>query len=168
MIMRNAAFTVPASGWNVYQTSGSQAITLGFAQLGCTSEVDVQAFSSAFSVTGAKLSDAIVGASLPKSSTRLIHDGRQGNRLALAIANTADTPVDYIVSARLLAGEPIVSGVRTLSSSAVYVGYVDELIRLPENNVSQVTIETLNSGRTVSVSALRFSGSVFSTVLPVR
>lgn len=151
-------YSMPANGWVISSTSGTQPFQAGYATLQCSSSVEAQLLYSLYGSDGTKLSEATVFPSPPASSLNLVADETGGAQLGLAIANDSDQSVTYTVAVR---GVP--SGSVTVPPRGYVAKFVDQLVpQIPANSVSLVQISS--TAGTASVIGLRFTGLVFTTI----
>jgi hypothetical protein len=162
-----ASFTLSSYAWEAISTAGTQSFSSGYAVLICDQPVHAQATYSLHGSSGQKLGEAAVIADrLP--GAQFVIDQRQGERLAVAIANdeSSSNNCSLTLLDRTAApiGEPTTL---TISSRTTVAKFVDELVRfsLPPTFLGSVNLAC--SGEAMYPIALRFSGEVFSTIQPV-
>jgi hypothetical protein len=155
----SSGYSVPANGWTIASTNGTQLFQSGYATLDCkTTKVEAQLLYSYYSADGTKLSEATVFSSPPSSSVLVVADQRDGAQLGIAIANDSDQRVSYTITVPGVNG----SGTVTLAPRTAIAKFLNELVPgIPANSVGVAQISSSGIG---SVVGLRFTGSVFTTI----
>jgi len=158
----NVKYSFSSGSWFINGSLGTQPFESGYATLACSDSVDAVLLYAFYSPAGVKLSEVTVFSSPPADVAQILGDGREGARLALAIANDTDRTASYLIRAGDSNGSPV--GLRTLSLGprSARAFFLDELFRVVPNNVGPILINS-DAGPS-NVIGIRFTGDVFTMV----
>jgi len=160
-----SSFLIPAAGWVISPISDTGTLQSGYASLKCSHTVEAQLLYSFYSPAGSKIAESTIYSSPPGEVLWFLGDSRENSKIAIAIANDSDQPIDY--SIMVLDENPSYAAINgTLppippkSSKAVFI---DEFFPggVAPNVHGPVII---NSRGPLSVSGFRFTGPVFTTI----
>ena len=155
--------TIPEEGFVSVRTAGTAPLATGYATLTCDKSVFAEVTYSFYSSTGVKLSEATVFSSSPSSVGHIISDGRDGARLAVAIANDTDIVRLYDLTLRESNGNTVSTGSVEVGARSNFGQFVDEMLTVPAGQVLMLEIQSADSSD-FSAIGLRFTGGVFTTV----
>lgn len=154
--------TIPANGWMLVRTAGTQSFQSGYATVTCNTFVDAQVLY-AFYVGGFKASEATVFSSRPLSSFKLLADQTESARLGLAIANNTDIAHTYQITLVNATGSTFGTGTVAVGARQTIARFLDELLPATTGRMLQVQIRASDFSD-FSIIGLRFTGSVFTTI----
>jgi hypothetical protein len=160
-----STFSLPAGGWSIVSTPGTQPLKSGFAVLTCSGPVAAEVLYSAYSSTGALLAEATVFSSPNATLAQLLADHRNGAQLGIAIANTSDAAVEIVIKAIDDTGNQVGQGTVQLPAKGQVSKFLFEMLSLPPQFVGRVLISTnpSNVGNIYAI-GLRLTGYVMTTI----
>jgi hypothetical protein len=149
--------------FGVAPTNGTQPFQAGYVTMDCSSSpVDAQELYSYYAANGAKLSEATVFSSPAAQVVQILADSREGAQIGLAIANDSDQTNSYAIVVTDANGVVLGSTTQTLNPRSSVAKFLNDFVTLPANYVGRVTVHS-DTG-TSSIIALRYTGSVFTTI----
>ena len=163
--------TIPAGGWALLQSPGTQQFQRGYGTLRCVGTVYATLLYGYY-LNGVKLSEAAVFGAESWNKFNLIADQTEGARLGIAIANDSDIAANYQITLRTTSGV-------TFSTTTVLVGprsslarFLDELIPASRNQILEAKIERAGGPTALlfdsAVIGIRMTGAVLTTIPAVR
>ena len=158
--------TVPGNGFTSFRTTGAGRLQSGYATVGCDRRISGQLTYASYDASGTKFGEATVfPTEVESSSYSMIVDGRDGARLALAIANDTDRSRVYNLTLRDREGYRVSTGSVTVPARSNVAQFLNELISPPPASGHVYLLEVRSSGRSdFSMIGLHVTGFVFSTV----
>ena len=144
-------------------TKGADALASGWATLSCSQPVQASLMYAFLTPNGTIVSMATVFPAPPATYANFPIVSGVGFRYAIAIANTGTTPIS--VTAYLTnSGGQTTNQTFQVPAASQYVHFIDELMTVP--SAGGLNTFELTSPTRFNVTALLFSGSVFSTLVP--
>ena len=158
-------FSLPAGGWSIVRTPGTQPLKTGYAVLNCSAPVAAEVLYSANSSTGALLAEATVFSSPNATMAQLLADHRNGAQLGVAIANTSNAAVEIVIRALDSNETQVGQATVQLPAKGQVAKFLFELLTLPPGFVGRVLISTnpANVGNIYAI-GLRLTGYVMTTI----
>ena len=158
--------TVPGNGFMSFRTTGAGRLQSGYATVGCDRRISGQLTYASYDASGTKYGEATVfPTEVESSSYSMIVDGRDGARLALAIANNTDISRTYELTLRDGAGDTVSTGSVTVPARSNIAQFLNDLISPPPDSGTVYLLEARSSDHSdFSMIGLHVTGVVFSTV----
>ena len=158
--------TVPGNGFTSFRTTGAGRLQSGYATVGCDRRISGQLTYASYDASRTKFGEATVfPTEVESSSYSMIVDGRDGARLALAIANNTDFTRTYNLTLRDWAGARVSSGSVSVSARSNVAQFLNELISPAPASGIVYLLEVRSSDHSdFSMIGLHVTGFVFSTV----
>lgn len=165
---RGSSFTVtvPGNSFMSARTTGAGRLQSGYATVGCDRRISGQLAYATYDASGTKFGEATVfPTEVESSSYSMIVDGRDGARLALAIANDTDHSRIYNLTLRDREGNRVSTGSVTAPARSNVAQFLNDLISPPPASGHVYLLEVRSSDRSdFSMIGLHVTGPVFSTV----
>ena len=158
--------TVPGNGFVSFRTTGAGRLQSGYATLGCDSRISGQLTYASYDASGTKYGEATVfPTEVESSSYSMIVDGRDGARLALAIANNTDFSRTYNLTLRDWSGSRVSTGSVRVSARSNVAQFLNDLISPhPASGIVYLLEVRSSDNSDFSMIGLHVTGFVFSTV----
>jgi hypothetical protein len=159
------SFVMDPGGWQVISSLSGQSLVLGSATLDCNRVVSAQ-LRYTLRVDGRVVSEATVSSSSPGTLLQFLADQREGARVGVAVTNPYDVEGEYGITVIDVEGRSLGSIVVRLAPGTSVSGFIDEIVRVPTDNVDLVLVQSNTAGIEAFALGLRFTGEAFSTVPP--
>jgi hypothetical protein len=158
-------FVMDPGGWQVISSLSAQSLTSGSASLDCNRVVSAQ-LRYTLRVAGRVVSEATVSSSSPGTLLQFLADQRDGARVGVAVTNPYSVEGEYVIKVINVEGGSVGSIVVRLAPGTSISGFIDEIVRVPTDQVELVLVQSTTPGIEAFALGLRFTGDAFSTVPP--
>jgi hypothetical protein len=159
------SFVMDPGGWQVISSLSGQSLISGSASLDCNRVVSAQ-LRYTLRVDGRVVSEATVSSSSPGTLLQFLADQREGARVGVAVTNPYNVEGEYGIKVINVEGTSIGSIVVRLAPGTSVSGFIDEIVRVPTDQVDLVLVQSNTPGIEAFALGLRFTGDAFSTVSP--
>lgn len=163
-------FNLPSGGWFYFALDPSRPLQTGYATLGCSSSVvSANLQYSFYNGDGIKLGEATVFLQDTYASpVSFIADQTENARVGIAIANLNASASSFTITAVDQSGASVSGPAFTMAAKTSIAKFLDELIpgSGTAGKITRVTIVNSTNAQVFSAVGLRFTGSVFSTIVP--
>lgn len=155
------SIAIPAGGFAIWKSLGSQGFQGGYATLTCDEYVFANVTYTFYAPNGGKISEATVFTSDDDFDTRIVLDHTEGARLGIAIANNTDLQRSYTVT--LIASGSTRNATITVPARRALARFVDELLSASAGTTGVLTVRAPDFSDFYLI-GLRFTGPVFTTI----
>jgi hypothetical protein len=154
-------YSVPAGGFAISQTTGTQNFQQNLATLNCSDVVFAQLLFTSYAANGSKIGEATIFSTTQRPVNAMLFDYRNGGRFAIAIANATASPHTYGIF--VTGNFPTLVNTVVVGPNLNVTFNLDEKISLPANTVGQVRIRSADFTN-AAVIGFQYTGSLFTTV----
>jgi len=152
--------------WEILRTNAQSSLKTGYARLACLGTVEAELHLSESDGQNNKLSESTMTPARQGTSFQFLFDRRDGTRLGFAFANDSAAAGQFAIIARDRFNYEVDRAYETIEPWSQVSRFVDQMLALPADFAGSIELIGLSAGQNYAV-GLQFTGTVFTTILPV-